>query len=73
MSKNLWIFVIFVLFCAFFAPIGSVADDLAGVMSIETATNSIIELEMLFAPIEKTGPQGCLGIHGLRGDYERLL
>jgi hypothetical protein len=75
MSKNLWIFVIFVLFCAFFAPIGSVADDLAGVMSIETATNSIIELEMPFAPIEKTGPQGYISgvFSGDGGEYSDRL
>ena len=72
MNKNLWIFV---LFCAFFAPIGSVADDLAGVMSIETATNSIIELEMPFAPIEKTGPQGYISgvFSGDGGEYSDRL
>ena len=58
MNKNRGFLLLFALFSAILASVSSVADDLAGVMSVDAGTNGVVEFEMPFAPMEPIGPQG---------------
>ena len=75
MNKNRGFLLLFALFIAIFASVSSVADDLAGVMSVDAGTNGVVEFEMPFAPMEPIGPQGYVsGIFlGDGGDYSDRL
>ena len=75
MNKNRWFLLLFALFSAILASVTSVADDLAGVMSVEAGTNGVVEFEMPFAPMEPIGPQGYVSgiFSGDGGEYSDRL
>ena len=75
MNNNRGFLLLFALFNAILASVSSVADDLAGVMSVDAGTNGVVEFEMPFAPMEPIGPQGYVsGIFlGDGGDYSDRL
>ena len=75
MNKNRGFLLLFALFSAILASVSSVADDLAGVMSVDAGTNGVVEFEMPFAPMEPIGPQGYVSgiFSGDGGEYSDRL
>lgn len=75
MNKNRGFLLLFALFSAILASVSSVADDLAGVMSVDAGTNGVVEFEMPFASMEPIGPQGYVSgiFSGDGGEYSDRL